>query len=142
MNRKRIILTTAIILSLFFLVGCGPKKTIEEKYSEEEFAQVEFFCQDNGLSVDFQPGLLVCSGIVDGEAIALELVPGISGGAGFFQIIRFIVEGENMAGSLFVDVNASLAQDTYTPEEGYEMTSIIITDDELTITSSLLEEAE
>ena len=142
MNRKSILLTAAIITSLIFLVGCGPAKSIEEKFSEEEFVQEEFFCQDNDLSVDFKPGLLVCSGVIDEEAIVLELVPAISGGAGYFQIIRYSIEGETMPGTLFADVNVSLAQETYLPEDGYEMTSIIITDDDLTITSTLLEQPE
>jgi len=142
MNKKSILLTAAIITSLIILVGCGPAKSIEDKFSEEEFIQEEFFCQDNGFSVDFKPGVMVCSGVVDEEAVVFEIVPMINGGAGYFQIIRFSIDGENMPGGLFADVNVSLAQDTYLPEEGYEMTSIIITDDDLTITSTLLEQPE
>ena len=105
MNRKSILLTAAIITSLIILVGCGPAKSIEDKFSEEEFMQEEFFCQDNGLNVDFKPGVMVCSGVIDEEAIVLELVPAISGGAGYFQIIRYSIEGETMPGTLFADVN-------------------------------------
>lgn len=143
MIKKRILIITLLVLILSLgLVGCGPAKTIEQTYTEEEFMQEEFFCQDNGLLVNFQPGMIVCTGVIDEEAIIFELVPEVTNGLGYFQIIRFMVEGESMPGNMFADVNEMLAQETYTADEGYQLTSIVITDDDLTLTSNLIEEAE
>jgi hypothetical protein len=128
-----------IILSLFAIGvwGCGPAETITDTITEDEFNQEEFICQDYGLSVDFQPGKIVCTGEVEGKSVVIEFLPELMDGYGYFQILRFSEDGVNLTSDVFADLNAELALDTYAPEEGYRMTSIIITEDDLTITSTL-----
>jgi hypothetical protein len=128
-----------IILSLFALGvwGCGPVETITDTITEDEFMQEEFICQDFGLTVDFQPGKMVCTGEVEGKSVVVEILPELKDGYGFFQIVRFSEDGVNLSSEEFAVLNAELAEDTYAPEDGYLMTSIIITDNDITITSTL-----
>jgi hypothetical protein len=131
----KIVLCLALISA--FAVACGPPKTITDTITEAEFAQEEFLCQDYGLAVDFQPGKMVCSGEVEGKQIVVEIMAEVVDGNGRFQILRLTADGVDLAPEELADLNAGLAEETLTPEEGYAVTSIVITDSELTITSSL-----
>jgi hypothetical protein len=134
------IVKTVLCLTLIsvFVVACGPAETITDTITEQEFRQEEFLCQDNGLAVDFQPGKLVCSGELEGEQVVVEIIAEVVDGKGRLQVLRFSKDGTDLAPEEFADLSAGLAQETtFTPEEGYTVTSIVITDSELTITQNL-----
>jgi len=130
-------LVFCLVLMAAYMTACGPPETITETISEAEFQQEEFLCQDYALTVDFQPGKLVCSGYLEGDQVVVELIPKVEAGMVHFQILRFMVQGEERRLDDFADLNAELAKDTYSAEEGYAISSIIITDNDLTITSNL-----
>jgi hypothetical protein len=135
---KIIKVVLCLVLILAFAAACGPPETITDTITEEEFRQEEFLCQDNGLEVDFQPGKMVCSGELEGEQVVIEINAKAVDGEWSLQILRFSRDGVNLTPEEFADLSAGLAQETtITPEEGYAVTSIIITDSELTITQSL-----
>jgi hypothetical protein len=135
---KIIEIVLCLVIISAFATACGPPETITETITEEEFRQEEFLCQDNGLEVDFQPGKMVCSGELEGEQVVVEIIAEVVDGEGHLQILRFSSDGVNLAPEEFADLSAGLAQETtITPDEGYAVTSIIITDSELTITQSL-----
>ena len=112
------------------ITACGPPETITETISEAEFQQEEFLCLDLGLNVDFQPGKIVCSGYLEGEQVVAEIIPKIEAGMMYFQILRITVEGEERSLDDFAEMNAELAMNypSTTPDEGYAITTITITD--------------
>jgi len=135
---KIIKIVLCLVFISAFVAACGPPETITDTITEEEFRQEEFLCQDNGLEVDFQPGKMVCSGELEGEQVVVEINAKVVDGEWSLQILRFSRDGVNLAPEEFADLSAGLVQETtITPEEGYAVTSIIITDSELTITQSL-----
>ena len=135
---KIIMIILCLVLISMFAAACGPPETITDTITEEEFRQEEFLCQDNGLEVDFQPGKMVCSGELEGEQVVIEINAKVVDGEWSLQILRFSRDGVNLTPEEFADLSAGLVQETtITPEEGYAVTSIIITDSELTITQSL-----
>ncbi len=134
---KIIEIVLCLVIISAFATACGPPETVTETITEEEFRQEEFLCQDNGLEVDFQPGKMVCSGELEGEQVVVEIIAEVVNGEGRLQILRFSRDGVNLAPEEFADLNAALAEEAWIPEEGYAVTSIIITDSELTITQSL-----
>jgi hypothetical protein len=134
---KIIKIVLCLVLISAFAVACGPPETITDTITEAEFNQEDFLCRDYGLVVDFQPGKMVCNGEFEGKVVVVEIVAEVVDGNGRFQILRLTVDGVDLAPEEFADLNAGLAEETITPEEGYAVASVIITDSELTITSSL-----
>jgi len=130
------ILCLALIIA--FATACGPPETITTTITEEEFRQEEFLCQDNGLAVDFQPGKMVCSGELEGEQVVIEIVAKVIDEKGQLEIQSFSRNGVQLPAEDFADLSAGLAQETtITPDEGYAITAVTITDDELTIIESI-----
>jgi hypothetical protein len=130
-------LMTCLVLIAVFTSACGPPETITETITQSDFQQEEFICQDYALNVDFQPGKMVCSGYLEGDQVVYEIVPKIEAGVLYFQVIRLTVQGEEMPTDEFAELNEGLAEETYSAEEGYEFSSVVITDDEMVITSTL-----
>ena len=126
-----------LVLTVTFATACGPPETLTDTFTEDEFRQEEFLCQDHGLEIDFRPGKLVCSGELDGEQVVIEIIAEVVNGEGRLQILRFTKNGTNLPHEEFADTNTALAEDTWTPEEGYAITSIVITDNDLTVIRNL-----
>ncbi len=133
---------TKFVLGLAFIAiftaACAPPQTITETWSEAEFnADDPEFCQDVGETADFQIGKIVCSGQVEGKAVVAELTLEMVDGGVRFQLLRLTADGQNVPADDFAALNAIIIEEVYAAEEGYAVTSVSITDDELTITSSL-----
>jgi hypothetical protein len=134
--RYSLLFTLLGVLSLC-VAACGPAKTITDTITEADFQQVQFICQDHGLYADFQPGKIVCSGEFEGKPVVIQLIPKISDGKGYFQVQLFTSGGEVLAPEDYAELNDELSQDTFSSQDGYAITSIVITHDDITITSSL-----
>ena len=130
-------LITYFVLITVLIAACGPPESITETITEAEFQREEFLCQDYALTVDLQPGKLVCNGYLEGDQVVIELIPKVEAGMAHFQILRLTIQGEEKPLDDFAELNAELAKDTYSAEEGYSISSIVITDNDLTITSNL-----
>lgn len=126
-----------LVLLALLASACGPPKTLTDTISEEELRQEGFLCQGYGLELDFQPGKIVCSGEPAGKQIVIEIVAEVVDGKGVPKILRASEDGVNLTPEEFADLNSALAEDAWVPEEGYTVTSIVITDNDLTITRSL-----
>jgi hypothetical protein len=141
-KHKNIIwLVLGLALVAVFTTACGLPETITETITEADFnADDPEFCQDVGETADFQSGKIVCSGEFQGETVVFELTLEIVGRGARFQLQSLTADGKDASSEAFADLNAGLAEDVYMPEEEYAVTSVSITDDELTITSSLQEQ--
>ena len=89
------------------------------------------------MEVDFKPGKLVCTGLIEGEQVVVEIIPEVVDGMGFFRILRFSADGVNLSVDDLVELNDEMEAQPYYPEDGYLMTSVIITEEEMIITSDL-----
>jgi len=141
---KRIKAIMSVMLALALIVvlitACGPPEIITETFAETEFAQAGFFCQDEGLTVDLQPGKLVCSGQFEGQDVVIELAAMITDTGMYLQIQKMSMGGADVSSEEFASTNDELKKDIYVTQEGYEVTEVTITDDELIVTSSLKSE--
>jgi len=129
----------ALFLSFIAVImaACGPPQTLTDTFTEEELRQEEFLCTGYGLELDLRPGKIVCSGELEGKQVVIEIVAEVVNGKGVPKILRASEDGVNLSPDEFVGMNAVLAEDAWAAEEGYAVTSIVITDNDLTITRSL-----
>ena len=128
-----------LCLALLALLAsaCGPPQTLTDTFAEEELKQEGLLCQGYGLELDLQPGKIVCSGEAEGRQVVLEIIVEMIDGKGVPKILRTSTDGVDLTPEEITDLNAGLAEDAWTPEEGYAITSIVITDNDLTVTRSL-----
>lgn len=117
-----------------FITACGPPKTISKSMTEDEFNQTAFMCRNHGLIADFQPGKIVCTGDVDGQAAVVDITAEIVEGNIRFQIVKATADGGDLSPDKFAELNADMAVEAIEPEENYAVTSVVITDSEMTIT--------
>jgi hypothetical protein len=136
-SMKGVGLIVCLLLVAVFAAACGPPKTITNTYTEAEFQVEEFICQDNALNIDFQPGKIVCTGYLEGDQAFLEIVPKIEAGELYFQAQLFTLGGEDVSSDEVAELNEGMKEETYTTEEGYDITSVVITNDEMVITSTI-----
>ncbi len=129
---KLVRIVFSLLVVAAFTVSCAPK-TLTEVITEEEFKQDAFLCQDNDLEVNFQPGKIVCTGELDGEQITAEITAELTGGKVLLKIVRFSANGMELAPEDYAHFNAELAKFSIASPEGYGITSIIITDKDITI---------
>lgn len=108
---------------------------IVETFTEAEFNEPGFLCPDFGLVVDLRPGKLVCSGVLEGDKVVIEMVAVVADGTSYFEVQNFTIDGEQAAESEYTDINAGLREERFMPEEGYVITDMTITDEEVIITS-------
>jgi hypothetical protein len=134
-NHVKLVLFLVFIVAL--VTACGPPQTLTDTITEEEVRQEGVLCQGYGLELDLQPGKIVCSGEAEGKQAVLEIIVEMVDGNGVPKILRASVDGVDLTPEEIADLNAGLAEDAWTPEEGYAVTSIVITDNDLTITRSL-----
>lgn len=138
---SRLAQTTRMMLSLVFvpilLIACGPPKTITETYTEAEFNGSDFPFQAEGLVADLQPGKVMVTGEIEGAKIVAEMTFEISDGKAYLQWQHMTVDGIEIGAEDLTNINKDMAEDIYTPEEGYAVTEVTATDDEVTITSTL-----
>ena len=128
----QIILCLALITA--FTAACGGRKTVTETITEDVFNQEAGLCRNNGLTGDFQPGKIVCTGDIDGQAAVVDIVPQIVDGNVHFQIVTATADGAELAAEKYAELNADMAAEIKTPPEGYAVTSVEISDSEMTIT--------
>jgi len=126
----RLVLSLLVVAAL--TVSCAPK-TLTEVITEEDFKQDAFLCQDNGLEVDFQPGKIVCTGELEGQQVSAEITAELTGGGALLKIVRFTANGTDLAAGDYAHFNAELAKAPLVSPEGYAITSITITDKDITI---------
>ena len=136
-QRKTIQIILCSALVALFTAACGPPKTVTQSMSEAEFKQEAFLCRNNGLDADLQPGKIVCTGDLDGQSLVVNIVAEIVDGNIIFQIVDATADGKVLAPEEYADLNAEMAADIYYPEENYAITSVVITDSDLTITMQL-----
>ena len=130
------ILSILTLVSMI-VVACGPPETVTETVTEAEFNEEGFFYYDAKFDADFQPGKIVLAGSVEGKEAVIEITLGIADGEAFFDLLSATLGGQELPPDLFDSVGADLSTAFYTPDEGYAVTDVAITDDELTIPATL-----
>jgi hypothetical protein len=121
------------------VVACSSPETITETLTEAEFNAKEFPFREEGLVADFQPGKIVLTGEIEGVKVVAEMTVGIAdnGENFYFQLQRITVGGQEMPPADYADLSIGLAKDIYVPEDGYAVTDVTITDNEMTIINTL-----
>lgn len=139
MSKPIQIAKTLSILALVsaIVVACGPPQTITETVTEAEFNEEGFVYYDEPFVADFQPDKIVLTGEVEGKEAVVELTVEIVDGGTAFKLLGVTVGGQELAQEMFDAVDADLSVVFHTPEEGYVVTDVAITDDELTVTATL-----
>ena len=139
MSKPIQIAKTLSILALVsaIVVACGPPQTITEMMTEAEFNEEGVVTYDESFVADFQPDKIVLTGEVEGEKTVIELTVEIVDGEAAFKLLGAMVGGQELAQEMFDAVNADLSVVFHTPEEGYAVTDVAITDDALTVTATL-----
>jgi hypothetical protein len=136
---KRNKVTTVLgIYGLVFAVtiACTGAKTIAETATEEEFNEIGFEYADEQFTADFQPGKIVLTGEVEGQEAIIELGAEVVNGEAAFKLLSITMGGQELGQDLFEQADADLSAVFHTPEEGYAVTDVTITDDEMTVTST------
>jgi hypothetical protein len=119
------------------VVACGPPETITVTATEAEFNEEGFGYLGETFEADFQPGKIVLTGEVEGEEAVIEMTIEIVDGEAVFDLLSATVGGQEIPQELFDAVDADLSVVAHTPDEGYAVTDVAITDDELTVTATL-----
>jgi hypothetical protein len=119
------------------VVACGAPQTITETVTEAEFNEEGFEYYEEAFEADFQPGKIVLTGTVEGEDVVIEMAIGMANGEAVFDLLSATIGGQELSQDLFDAVDADLSTVFYTPDEGYAVTGVAITDDEMTITATL-----
>ena len=129
----------ALILTLAcaIVVVCGPPKTVTETMTEAEFNAEGFVYDEKPFVADFQPGKIVLNGESEGEKAVIELGVHIVDGSAAFKLLGVSVGEKALPQELFEIVDTDLSVVFHTPDDGYAVTDIAITDDELTVTATL-----
>ena len=136
---KLLKLILCIALVVAFATACGPPKEITQVLTEEEFLEDGNVCLDVGLEGDFQPGKLVCTGVLEGEDVVIEIVTQVVDGNVILQIASFTANGVPYGAGKYAPLNEEWARDPILPDEGYEIISVSISDTEVTFISRLKE---
>ena len=131
----RILSILALVSTI--VVACGPPQTITETMTEAEFNAEGFVYYDEPFAADFQPDKIVLTGEVEGKEAIVELTVEIVDGGAALKLLGATVGGEELSQEMFDAVDADLSVVFHTPEEGYAVTDVAITDDELTVTATL-----
>jgi hypothetical protein len=129
-----------IALVSTIVVACGPPETIAETVTEAEFneeGEEGFGYFEEAFEADFQPGKIVLTGTVEGEEAVIEMTIEIVDGEAVFDLLSATVGGQEISQELFDAVDADLSVVAHTPDEGYAVTDVSITEDDLTITATL-----
>lgn len=134
---KAVEVVSILALVSAIIVACGTPETITETVTEAEFNEEGFFYYEEKFDADFQPGKIVLTGSVEGEEAVIEIAPGIVDGEVFFDLLNVTFGGQKLPQDAFDAVDADLSTAFYTPDEGYAVTDVAITDDEMTITATL-----
>jgi len=138
MSKLKVIRVLSILIFVStIVVACGPPQTITETMTEAEFNEEGFVYYEEAFEADFQPGKIVLTGTVEGEEAVIEMAIGIADGEAVFDLLSATLGGQELPQDLFDAVDADLSTVFYTPDEGYTVTDVAITDDEMTITATL-----
>jgi hypothetical protein len=134
MSKLKVLSIIALVFTI--VIACGSPNTITEKTTEAEFNESGLEYADGQFTADLQPGKVVLTGEVEGEEMIIELGVEVVDGEAAFKLLSVTLGGEELAQDVFDQVDQDLSDVFYTPEEGYAVTDITITDDEMTITST------
>ena len=125
-----------VVLVFAIALACVPSNTITETATEAEFNEVGFEYAEGQFTADFQPGKIVLTGEIEGEETIIELGVEVVDGEAAFKLLSVTMGGEELAQDVFDQVDKDLSVVFHTPEEGYAVTDVTITDDEMTVTST------
>jgi hypothetical protein len=131
MFKKPPILVVALAL-IAAAIACS-SGTQTETYSEAEFNEE---LVGSGMTADFQPGQIVLTGDVEGQALEMVLTAAAVEGAVSMEIVSVTVNGEPMDLAMFTGMEAELSQMVYPDDADYVIDDITITDTEISITAS------
>jgi hypothetical protein len=113
--------------------ACSSSGTHTETYTEAEFNED---LADSGMTADFQPGQIVVSGDVEGQALEMVLTASVVDGGVSLEVASVTLNGTPMDLNLFTGMGAELSQVFYTEDTNYVVEDITITDTEITVTST------
>jgi hypothetical protein len=115
------------------VVACSSSGTHTETYTEAEFNED---MADSGMTADFQPGQIVISGDVEGQALEMVLTASVVDGGVSLEVASVTLNGTPMDLNLFTGMGAELSQVFYTDDPNYVVEDITISDTEITVTST------
>jgi hypothetical protein len=88
------------------------------------------------MTADFQPGQIVVSGDVEGQALEMVLTASVVNGGVSLEVTSVTLNGVPMDLSLFAGMGTELSQVFYNDDANYVVEEITITDTEITVTSA------
>jgi len=125
-----------VVLVFAIALACGPSNTITETATEEEVNEIGFEYAEEQFTADLQPGKIVLTGEIEGEETIIELGVEIVDGEAAFKLLSVTMGGEELPQDIFDQIDKDFSTVFHTPEEGYAVTDVTITDDEITVTST------
>jgi hypothetical protein len=130
--KKPPILLVVLILAAA-AIACSASGTRTDTYTEAEFNED---LAESGMTADFQPGQILVSGDVEGQALEMVLTAAAVDGGVSLEVISVTLNGEPVDLDLFAGMGTELSQVIYDDSGNYVVEDITITDTEITITST------
>ena len=122
-----------LLVLITAVVACSSSGTRTETYTEAEFNED---LADSGMTADFQPGQIVVSGDVEGQALEMVLTASVVNGGVSLEVTSVTLNGVPMDLSLVAGMGTELSQVFYNDDTNYVVEEITITDTEITVTSA------
>jgi hypothetical protein len=132
MSKKFPILLVVLALVAAAL-ACSGAGTRTETYTEAEFNED---LAESGMTADFQPGQILISGDVEGQALEMVLTATAVDGGVSLEVTSVTLNGAPMDLDLFAGMGTELSQVIYDESSGYVVEDVTITDTEITITGT------
>lgn len=129
MKRRFLLIGFVLLMLVVSALACSTSKTTTETITEADLNEE---LVGEGLTADFQPGVVVFTGTIQGFDVELRMTLEAKDGGLYAQITEATVGGEAVPAEMFEEVNADLASSIFDDEE-YTIDSVTITDTEIVI---------
>lgn len=133
MQARRMILPIWVLSVILAACGANPKPVVET-FTEAEFNE-QLALEAEGFAVDLQPDAIVIAGETMGAIVSVEMAVTVEGSELLIEVTNVTVDDEPVPLELFEELGTELSTSFYSPEEGYVLESVEITDDDITFVS-------